>query len=168
MKAYSLIDFETADRIYEEAKSSIRKRKNYNFHSSYDEPLQRFLNVFVKGSYVRPHRHLEPPKAEVVMVLEGQMGFFIFDDHGTVRKSVVLGLGPYRSGSPIWGIDVVAGNWHSAIALTERAVCFEAKSGPYSQTTDKEFASWAPAEQDPKVEGYLLSLLKFVDSEKVP
>lgn len=41
------------DYVSQKAKESTRKRANYNFHKSYDEYVQRFLNAIEPGSYVR-------------------------------------------------------------------------------------------------------------------
>ncbi|HBS05336.1 MAG TPA: cupin fold metalloprotein, WbuC family, partial [Leptospiraceae bacterium] len=42
-------------QVLEEARSSPRKRKNFNFHSSMDENPHRFLNVMLRGTYIQPH-----------------------------------------------------------------------------------------------------------------
>ena len=42
-----------------------------------DNP-HRFLNVMAKGTYIAPHRHLDPRKAESFLVLRGEVAFFIF------------------------------------------------------------------------------------------
>ena len=39
------------------------------------------------GSYVRPHRHLTPPKAESFLVLRGHAAAFVFDDNGVVEEA---------------------------------------------------------------------------------
>ena len=43
------------DYISQKAKGSKRKRANYNFHKSYDECMQRFLNAVEPDTYARPH-----------------------------------------------------------------------------------------------------------------
>jgi hypothetical protein len=48
-------------------------------------------------------------------------------------------------------------------ALSETAVCFEVKAGPYDAATDKEFAPWAPREGDPSAPEYLAKLLALLD-----
>jgi len=57
------------------------------------------------------------------------------------------------------GIDIAPGIWHTAAALSDHAICFEVKPGPYVQAVDKEFAPWAPREGDPRSAGYLETLL---------
>ena len=63
-----------------DALSNPRRRVILSLHSSDDEPLHRMLNAIQPGSYVRPHRHLTPPKDEGVVVLSGSVGFVPFAD----------------------------------------------------------------------------------------
>lgn len=126
------------------ARRSARKRSNHNFHASAQDAVHRFLNVLTRGTYVQPHRHASPPKHESFIVLEGSVVVAIFDDDGRVRDKHVLAAGTAR----VCGIDLPAGLWHTIAPLTDEAVCFEVKPGPWDPATDKEFASWAPAESD--------------------
>ena len=138
--------------VLERARQSPRRRMNFNFHADMLENPHRLLNVLVEGTYIRPHRHLEPPKAESFLVLEGRIAFFVFDDDGRVMVARVLGA------EGIHGVDIPPGLWHTMLALTPHAICFEVKPGPYSPLSDKEFALWAPAEGDPGVPDYLRRL----------
>jgi len=63
--------------LVEQAGRTARRRLNYNFHLRADDNPHRFLNVFLEGSYVRPHRHKDPPKSEAFLVLEGRMALFV-------------------------------------------------------------------------------------------
>jgi cupin fold WbuC family metalloprotein len=107
----------------------------------------------LKGTYVRPHRHLTPPKAETFVVLEGRAAVIALDGGGGILSRSMLSPGE------CWGIDVPAGVWHTIAVLSDIAVCFEVKPGPWDPATDKEFAPWAPAEDDPAAAAYLNSLL---------
>lgn len=142
------------ERVLEQARNSPRRRMNFNFHSNLEENPHRFLNVLVEGTYIRPHRHVDPPKPEAFLALEGQIAFFVFDDSGRVETRRVLG----RDG--LWGVDIPAGLWHSMAVLTPHAVCYEVKPGPYAPLSDKEFAPWAPAEGMPEAAAYLQALIR--------
>jgi len=61
------------------------------------------------------------------------------------------------------GIDLAPGLWHTGAAVTETAVCFEVKPGPYDVATDKEFAPWAPTEGDPAAAAYLDELMRGLE-----
>jgi cupin fold WbuC family metalloprotein len=147
-----LIDRELIDRIARGAEGTVRRRLNHNFHSGPNDNPHRFLNVLLRGTYVRPHRHVDPPKSETFVVLEGRAAVLIFNDDGTIASRHVLG-------EETLGIDLSSGLWHTIVALTDRVICFEVKPGPWQPASDKEFATWAPAEGDPRASDYLASLL---------
>jgi cupin fold WbuC family metalloprotein len=155
MAAVQLLDRALVDSLIERAQQSPRLRTNHNFHATPDENPNRFLNVMAAGTYIAPHRHLKPPKAESFLVIEGQIAFFTFDDSGQITSTHVLG-------GEIMGIDIQPGPWHTVAVLGPYAVCYEVKPGPYSATDDKEFAPWAPREGDPGVADYQKKLLAAV------
>ena len=136
------------DEVTARAEQSARRRMNHNFHATPEENPHRFLNVLLRGTYIRPHRHLEPPKSETFLVLEGRVGVLVFNEAGDVIETHEAGdsLQPR-----VWGVDLEPGVWHTIVALSDRAVCFEVKPGPWQPATDKEFAGWAPPEGDSRV-----------------
>jgi cupin fold WbuC family metalloprotein len=148
-----LIDQALLERTVQQARSAPRLRKNHNFHANAEQNPHRFLNALVRGTYCPPHRHLNPPKSESFLALRGEVAFFLFDDHGRIEQAHVLG----RAG--LLGVDVEPGVWHSIAALTETAVCYEVKPGPWDPATDKDFPAWAPREDDPRASAYLDGLL---------
>ena len=147
-----LFDSELFEELLERARQSPRLRTNHNFHVSMEDNPHRFLNVMLKGTYITPHRHRDPPKAESFLVLSGELAFFTFDDSGQIAGVHVLGLNPI-------GIDIQPGVWHTLAVLSEHAICFEVKPGPYSVMNDKDFAKWAPREGDPNASEYLEGLI---------
>ena len=46
---------------------------NYNFHERLDDPVNRLLNALEPGTYLRPHRHLNPKKDEIFLLLRGRI-----------------------------------------------------------------------------------------------
>jgi cupin fold WbuC family metalloprotein len=157
MKDVKLISEELFDTVADLASASPRRRMNHNFHSGPDDNPHRFLNVLLAGTYIRPHRHSDPPKSESFLVLEGAADAILFDDLGSITARDELG-----SESPegrLWGIDIAPGVWHTILPRTSRVVCFEVKPGPWKPATDKEFAVWAPPENDPAAEAYANALL---------
>ncbi|EOQ97150.1 cupin fold metalloprotein, WbuC family [Leptospira wolbachii serovar Codice str. CDC] len=145
MQEIQIIDSNLIESLIKKAQTAERKRTNHNFHEP-AEVYQRFLNVLSKDTYIPPHRHLLDPKPETFVVLEGEIGFLIFQENGEIKEAHKLSAsGPKR------GIDLQPGVWHSLVCLSQNAVCFEGKSGPYDPTIDKEFHSKYPLEGDPKV-----------------
>ena len=149
------LDRELFRSLIERARQSPRLRTNHNFHASMDENPHRFLNVMVQGTYVTPHRHLDPPKAESFLVLEGEAAFITFDDTGAIASKHILGRDTI-------GIDIDPGVWHTLVVLSPEVVCYEVKPGPYTAANDKDFAPWAPREGDPAAAAYLERLLAAV------
>lgn len=148
-----LITTDLLERVSTEAKASPRRRKNYNFHPSDDSRCNRLLNALERGTYIRPHRHLDPEKEELMVLLRGKMGMIYFDDAGNVTGTALL-----AAGGATFGIDIPAGTFHSIVCLEPGTVFLEAKAGPYRPFIPEELAPWAPAEGEPGVAGYLAGL----------
>ena len=136
-----LIDDALLDEVCAEAAASPRRRKNRNFHSRDDQPGHRLLNAMQADSYIPPHRHLHPDKAETMVVLRGAMAVLEFDDSGKVIATSRVG-----AGETAMGVDIPCGTWHTVIALVDGTVFLEAKAGPYLPLSDEEKAPWAPGE----------------------
>ena len=148
------------------AKESSRGRLNHNFHPSMESNLHRFLNVMCRGTYFTPHRHAKPPKAEAFLVLEGEVGFLIFDEQGKVLQRLRLSAHPVdRPHYAGMGIDLPPGVWHTLVVLSDVAVCYEVKPGPYEVTADKEFVDWAPHEGDPGAQAALAKWQMLFETE---
>jgi cupin fold WbuC family metalloprotein len=161
--AVQTIGRELIAALVDRARRAPRGRVNHNFHASPAENPNRFLNVMTAGTYIAPHRHREPPKAEAFLVLEGEVALFTFDGRGAVES--VHRLGPAAGA---WGVDLAPGVWHTLAVMSPHAVCYEVKPGPYDAATDKEFAPWAPREGDPAAPEYLRLLVERVRGVRVP
>ena len=129
---------------------SPRRRMIQPFHRSEQDALHRMFNAIQPDSYVRPHRHLDPPKAEAWIVLRGALVFFTFEDNGVIRDCVEV-----RASGPAFGVDLVPGVFHTLLATEPDTVVYEVKTGPYSAVSDKAFADFAPAEGTPEASQYL-------------
>lgn len=149
-----LIGNAIVDRAIDHSRTSPRRRVIQPFHKVASDPLHRMLNAVQTDSYVRPHRHLEPPKSEAWIVLRGRLAFFTFDEVGNVTTSVEL-----AANSESFGVDLSPGVYHTFIALEPDTVIFEVKTGPYTEATDKAFAAWAPNEGDREVAAYMAQLM---------
>ncbi|ATB35599.1 tryptophan synthase beta chain like protein [Cystobacter fuscus] len=135
------------------SRTSPRRRIIQPFHKSDADLLHRMLNVIQPDSYVRPHWHLEPPKAEAWVLLRGALAFFTFEEDGLVRDCLSL-----EAGGENFGVDLAPGIFHGLVALAPDTVIFEVENGPYAPANDKAFAAWAPAEGTPEAAGYLAFL----------
>jgi cupin fold WbuC family metalloprotein len=131
-------------RLSAEARLSPRRRRNRNLHEM-DDIVHRLFNAIEPGSYVRPHRHLSPPKAETMVVVSGRLGLLVFEEDGAVQETAVL-----EAGGETFGVEVPAGAWHSFVSLAPGTVVFEAKAGPYVPPGGGDSAPWAPEEGAPE------------------
>jgi cupin fold WbuC family metalloprotein len=149
-----VINRQLASSVSEEAKNTARLRKNHNFHTDYEDPVNRMLNAFEPGTYIRPHKHESPDKCEVFIILTGKALVLQFDDEGTIKKHAIL-----DNARGVYGVEIAPREWHSILSLASGTVLFEVKPGPYAPISDKNFASWAPAEGSPESPAYLSSIL---------
>lgn len=148
-----VIDAALIRRAVAASRESPRRRVILPLHLSPADPYQRMLNAVQPGSYIRPHRHRDPPKGETVVVLRGSVRFLTFREDGAVATAVVLSA----DGGPV-GLDVRPSVYHTFVALEPDTVVFEAKTGPYDERVDKDFARWAPVEGSPESGRYLETL----------
>ena len=81
----------------------------------------------------------------------------MFDDSGAITACHRLG----ENGQ--FGVDVAPGLWHSIVALSDAAVCYEVKPGPYEPIADKDFAPFAPRENAPGASDYLRKLEAWIE-----
>ena len=134
-----ILDQTLFSRVIDQARSNPRHRQNFNLHQDYSDPCQRLLNALEPDTYVRPHRHTTPPRAECFVAMSGRLAVVLFEDNGEIEQ--VIELAP---AGPVFGLEIPAGYWHAIIALDTGSLFFECKPGPYEPTLDKDFAPWAP------------------------
>lgn len=158
--AVSYIDAGLMDGLLGEAAGLPRRRKNFNFHDRPDHPCQRLMNVMYPGSYIRPHRHLNADKAEMLVVLRGRMGIVFFDDAGNVTDTALV-----EAGGDKVAVNIPPGRFHTAVALDVPLVVFEAKAGPYVPHAPEELAPFAPAENADGCNDYLRRMEALFDGK---
>lgn len=148
-----IINRATLDKLTGEAQKSARLRKNFNYHPDLSDPINRMLNAVEPYSYVQPHKHENPDKREVFLLLTGRMAVVFFDDNGVISDHVILDK------HENFGVEIPPSTWHTIVALEKGTVVYEVKDGPYAPSNDKNFATWAPGEGENKSAAYLKELL---------
>ena len=141
------------DELSQKAANLPRKRLNLNFHEDLADPMNRMLNAFEPGTYCHPHKHENPDKREVFIVLRGKLVMVIFDESGNASEFILLD--PQKG---TYAIEIPPRVWHTVISLEKGTVVYEIKDGPYLQAIDKNFAPWAPQEGDQACAEYLTGL----------
>ena len=145
-----IVSSKLLDELSQKAAVIPRKRLNHNFHDDLADPINRMLNALEPGTYLQPHKHENPDKREVFIVLRGSLVVVFFDESGNPTEFVLLD--PNKGNH---AVEIPVGAWHTLIALESGSVVYEVKDGPYQQLSDKNFASWAPKEGDFGCDEYL-------------
>ncbi len=146
-----LITTDLLSGLLAQAGANPRLRTHHNIHESPADPVQRFFVAACRGSYFRPHRHRQ--RAEFAMVIRGQVDVIVLDDFGKVLQR--LSLGP---DAQVLGFEMAADTWHAWAVMSDEAIFFELKQGPYDPQTAAEFAPWSPAEGAPQATPFMLKL----------
>lgn len=148
-----IVDRRLLDQLSSQARENPRLRKNWNIHPSDDFCCHRLLNAIEPGSYIRPHRHLDPTKDETFVIVRGRLGVILFDEAGLVAKKILL-----AADGDTLAVDIPHGVFHGAVSLAPGTIFFEAKAGPYLPLADGEKAVWAPEDGAEEVAPYLSDL----------
>ena len=151
-----LIDEKLLNETMKKAQESPRLRMNHNFHDTLDDPINRLINAMEPGTYLRPHRHKNPDKIEIFLVLRGKTALFLFDDEGTITESCVLDP---KTG--IYGGEIPADVWHTLLVLEPGTTVYEVKQGPYAPLSPENFAPWSPAPEDTEAVKLFMNKLMF-------
>lgn len=154
-----IINEQLLDETTAKAKQSPRLRMNYNFHEELDDPVNRLLNAIEPGTYIHPHRHLNPSKDEIFLLLRGKAVLFLFDDKGNITETLLLDP---KTGS--YGAEIKPGVWHCLLVLESGTVIYEVKPGPFAPLHPENMASWSP---EPDDEGGVKKYLDYLSSQIV-
>lgn len=126
------------------AAESPRQRIIYPIQRTQNAAVQRLLNFLQPETYIRPHQHPEAYASETIQILQGVLGYQVFDDAGGVLQRFLL-----RPGAAGSVVDIEPGVWHNFVIFEPDTIIIEFKKGPYDARTDKRFAEWAPVEGEP-------------------
>ena len=154
-----IVDTETISDLLLRAAASPRKRMNHNLHTELIDPINRFVNAGIAGTYIRPHRH-RMGRWELVSVLQGGVDLVLFAEAGTVKSRLAIGS------ENIAVAEIPGGAWHSFVFHEPSAVMLEVKPGPYEPQEDKQFAEWAPLEGHATVTSFVRWLEKAQPGER--
>ena len=140
---------DTLKQLVVSAKDSNRFRTNLNIHESADASVQRLFLVFEPGTYIRPHRHPQAHKWELLVILEGELELLIFNDSGEVVEKIKMSSTTNRA------VELPPNTWHSYISKQSGTLALEIKEGVYLPTPEEDFLPTSPAEQTDEVTAYL-------------
>lgn len=159
-------NFNLFDSLFRSAEVSPRRRQHHNVHTSYEDPCQRLFNVMLADSYIPPHRHLSPPRNEMIIAASGLAALIVFDDAGKIIGVRPFGSEKYGGGYRCaFGVEYIAGTWHTIVAISERVILLELKAGPFDPNAAKELAHWGPSEGTSAAGEYLEMLRSAAQTE---
>jgi cupin fold WbuC family metalloprotein len=135
--------------LFEQSRSCARGRMNLNVHPELSDPVQRLFNAMQPGSYVQPHRHMGPDAWEAFVLVQGEGVALTFDEEGHVTYRAHLSMDGARM------VEIPTSTFHTVFARKENTLFFEIKKGPYNPNKAKDFAHWAPQENEVGVQQYI-------------
>lgn len=146
--------FQLSDQMIEEGLKASRESERLRIilpvHREQDAKVQRMINFLQPGTYIRPHKHPLDHATESLVLIQGSILFYTFDENGIELTKNELNTKPLPA-----VIDIESQVWHSFFVLKEDTILFECKKGPYNAETDKIFAKWSPEEGSNSVEEWM-------------
>ena len=127
------------------ARQNPRRRIRLCAHPSINDLLHEMLIVHEKGTYVRPHKHLN--KTESVHIIEGLVDVVVFDDDGKITD--VIQMGDYKSGR-VFYYRMQYPYFHTLLIHSDILLFHEVTNGPFNRS-DTVFAPWSPDENVPSL-----------------
>ena len=151
------IDAAVIEDVKERARTSDKGRFRFCLqHSSQDE-LHEMIIVRNKNDYGRPDKHLHTTESHTI--IDGAMLVILFEENGDIREVFELS----KESCFTYRIDIDI--YHMQIPITEQAVYYEVKQGPFTEKSNI-FPEWAPHPEDrDAVERYMMELKKKIKNK---
>jgi cupin fold WbuC family metalloprotein len=144
--------------LKERSRTTTRRRIRLCAHDTPENSLHEMIIVHTKGTYIRPHKHLN--REESVHIIDGTADIVIFHNDGSV--SDIMKLGPYTSNG-IFYYRLAEPMYHTLLIRSEIFVFHETTTGPFRPESNV-FAPWSPEEHDPSVEDFIARIEEFVST----
>ena len=140
------------------ADQTERRRVRLCAHPNVEDHLHEMFIVHTRGTYIRPHKHLN--KSESMHVIEGTVDLVTFDESGNIDG--LTQLGDYSSGQNFFH-RFTEPRYHTLVITSESLVFHEITSGPLVRVSTVR-APWSPKEDDiAAANAYLQNLVKSID-----
>jgi cupin fold WbuC family metalloprotein len=140
---------ELMSQLTQKYRASSRRRHRYCFHQNPNVDLHDIFICYDKTSYIPPNKHVG--KVESLIVLNGALDFFLFNDIGQVYD--YRRLSTLESGLPFY-LRVPPNTWHGLRAVGDQPCLIkETIAGPYDRSTLK-WAEFAPKEESSNEAGF--------------
>lgn len=141
----------------------LKSRKNKNkriricCHKDINDKIHEMFIILRKGTYVRPHKHLN--KTVSYHIVEGYADIIIFDDKGNIIELIKMGNYPSRQ-KFYYRLNIP---YYYTLNINSNYVIFhEILNGPFKKS-DTLFPPWSPNENDEaEIKKFLKNLKKSV------
>ena len=140
-----LINNELLALLHKQAKTSKRRRQNFDLRTTPDDGSQRMLNVLEPKTRVPIHRHRNT--SETAICIEGSIDWIFYQELPNMDSGVIASDGDTVLDSSSFkevarfrisprennfGIQIPPMTWHS-IEVHEPSAIVESKDGPYGK-----------------------------------
>ena len=113
-------------QLKERAKASKLHRSRICCHASNEDLVHEMIIAMTKDVLIQPHRHLN--KEESFHVLEGDLTIVLFDESGSITKSI--DLGEYHLGKNCF-YRLPKNIFHTVVVHSDIAIIHEVTNGPF-------------------------------------
>lgn len=134
---------ELVEMVKRRAQASPRHSCVACLHRENSEPVLEMLMAVTPAGTRPPHSHGD--RAEMHLVLEGELTALFFDRNGALTRRI--DMGPPGSGKPFC-LRTGPGQWHMIVFQSAVVVYYEIMAGPYVKGATLAWAPWAPAPDD--------------------
>jgi len=151
------VDNETLANLVQRSRSSERKRAAQALQPYDKDGIRVIVNCIQPGSYVQPHLHSSKynQESEIWVPIQGRIALVTFNSEGSTQEIHYLSKYPNDCSY----LEITSDTFHTAISLEADSIMLEFSRGPYNPQTYKNFARWAPAEEEIELATqYLLNL----------
>lgn len=122
--------------------ASADKRIRICTHQQPEDGLHEMLIVLLKGTYVRPHKHVN--KSESFHIIEGLLDVIIFDDTGKIID--IITMGDFSSGKNFF-YRLSTALFHTIFLRSDSVTFHETTNGPF-QKENTIYPEWAPVSEN--------------------
>lgn len=157
-KSVLRIDKEYIAYLKSLAQKNPDKKCTMCLHNDTRAHVHEMINVYPKGTYVRPHSH--PFKTETKIIIEGKLYVIIFYDMGEVLDEFIM----EREG--IFTFRMEKGIMHTNIPLTD-CVFHEVISGPFVGKDDSVFPEWSPELSDEVGVKKIMDRIRCIEGSRI-
>ena len=135
--------------------NQLNKKSRVCIHENDKERIHEMIVFHKKGSYVRPHKHLN--KLESFFIISGEVTLVIFNKKGIHIKK--LDMGDYHSGK-IFFYKMKKNYFHTQI-IKKDTMFKEVTNGPFKKNKTLN-AKWSPEDnKKSEVKRYLVYLKNY-------